>query len=156
MASLLLSPYSYVADAPNQFKFKPRLRCLVLTPHTLYNFNVWISERSHWREIFKPWSFIVKPCFDVLGYQRFGDPCCVYLQGEVSGHTYRTRRTWGGNLYASTITRVIKSRMMRWAEYIACTRKLKISYWTECKRKRPLGRPTHRYNTRIDLTEIAC
>jgi hypothetical protein len=28
---------------------------------------------------------VVTPCSDVVGYQRFGGPCCVHLQGEVSG-----------------------------------------------------------------------
>jgi len=28
---------------------------------------------------------VMTPCSDVEGYQRFGGPCCLYLQGEVSG-----------------------------------------------------------------------
>jgi len=27
----------------------------------------------------------VTPCSIVVGYQRFGGPCCLHLQGEVSG-----------------------------------------------------------------------
>jgi hypothetical protein len=26
--------------------------------------------------------WVVTPCNVVLGYQRFGGPCCVHLQGE--------------------------------------------------------------------------
>jgi hypothetical protein len=28
--------------------------------------------------------WIVMPCSDVAGYQRFGGPCCLHLQGEVT------------------------------------------------------------------------
>jgi hypothetical protein len=27
--------------------------------------------------------WVVTPCSDVVGNQRFGGPCCLYLQGEV-------------------------------------------------------------------------
>jgi len=29
--------------------------------------------------------WIVVPCSDVVGYQHFVSPCCLYLQGEVLG-----------------------------------------------------------------------
>jgi hypothetical protein len=28
---------------------------------------------------------VVMPCSDVGGYQRFGGPCCLHLQGEDGG-----------------------------------------------------------------------
>jgi hypothetical protein len=28
---------------------------------------------------------VVKPCSVVVGYQRFGGPCCLHLQGEANG-----------------------------------------------------------------------
>jgi hypothetical protein len=27
--------------------------------------------------------WVVTPCSDVVGYLRFGGPCCLHLQGEV-------------------------------------------------------------------------
>jgi hypothetical protein len=38
---------------------------------------------------------VVTPCSVVLEYQRFGEPCCLHLQGEVVGigrrrHRYRS------------------------------------------------------------------
>jgi hypothetical protein len=27
-------------------------------------------------------SWVMTPCSDVAGYQRFGGPCCLHLQGE--------------------------------------------------------------------------
>jgi hypothetical protein len=29
--------------------------------------------------------WVMTPCSDVVGYHRFGGPCCLHLQGEVSG-----------------------------------------------------------------------
>jgi hypothetical protein len=29
--------------------------------------------------------WVVIPCSDVAGYQRFGEPCCLLLGGEVTG-----------------------------------------------------------------------
>jgi hypothetical protein len=45
--------------------------------------------------------WVVTPCIDVVGYQRFGGPCCLHLHGEVirgfgSGHKYRMRSIRGG------------------------------------------------------------
>jgi hypothetical protein len=28
--------------------------------------------------------WVVMPCSDVVGYQCFGGPCCLHLQGEVN------------------------------------------------------------------------
>jgi len=28
--------------------------------------------------------WVVTPCSDVVGYQRYGGPCCLHLQGEVT------------------------------------------------------------------------
>jgi hypothetical protein len=29
--------------------------------------------------------WVVTPCSDVVGYQRFGGPYCLYFQGKMSG-----------------------------------------------------------------------
>jgi len=29
---------------------------------------------------------VMMPCSDVVGYQRFGKPCCLYLQDEDGGN----------------------------------------------------------------------
>jgi len=36
--------------------------------------------------------WVVTPCSHVLGYQRFGGPCCLHLQGEVVCNHETTRR----------------------------------------------------------------
>jgi hypothetical protein len=52
------------------------------------------------------------------------------------------------NLYASpNIIRVMKSRRMKWAGHIACTREIRNEYKIlvrESEGKRPLRRPRHR------------
>jgi len=30
---------------------------------------------------------VVTPCTDVVGYRRFGGPCCLHLQGESGNST---------------------------------------------------------------------
>jgi hypothetical protein len=58
------------------------------------------------------------------------------------------------------IIRIIKSRMMRWAGYVAHIlgekRKAYRILMGKLEGKGPLGRPTHRWenNTKMDLTEI--
>jgi hypothetical protein len=64
------------------------------------------------------------------------------------------------NLYTSlNITRVIKSRRMRWAELAARSRKMKNIYTilvAKYEGKRSLGRPRHKWegNVRIGLREV--
>jgi len=29
--------------------------------------------------------WVVTPCSDMVGYERFGGPCCLHLQGEDGG-----------------------------------------------------------------------
>jgi hypothetical protein len=64
------------------------------------------------------------------------------------------------NLYPSpSIIRMMKSRRIRWALHIACTREKKNAYRIlvgEPEAKRPLGRPRHRreINIKMDLREI--
>jgi len=36
-----------------------------------------------WIEVHVAVFWVVTPCSDVVGYQRFGRPCCIHLQGEV-------------------------------------------------------------------------
>jgi hypothetical protein len=63
------------------------------------------------------------------------------------------------NQYISpNIIRVIKSRRMRWAGYVACTEKMSNSHKMlvrKSEQKRPLRRPKHRLeNIRIKLRGI--
>jgi hypothetical protein len=64
------------------------------------------------------------------------------------------------SLYSSpNIVRVIKSRRMRWAGYVACMGEGRGVYRVlvgRPKGKRPLGRPRHRWevNIKMDLREI--
>jgi hypothetical protein len=63
-------------------------------------------------------------------------------------------------LYSSpNIVRIIKSRGMRWAGHVARMREGRGVYWALVGRpegKKPLGRPTHRWedNIKMDLKDI--
>jgi hypothetical protein len=60
------------------------------------------------------------------------------------------------DLYCSaTIVRMIKSRKMRWADYVARMRERRVVYRNP-EGKRPLGRPRHRCedNIKMDLHEV--
>jgi hypothetical protein len=35
-------------------------------------------------------------CRDVVGYQHFGGPCCLHLQGEVNGALESAQKTMTG------------------------------------------------------------
>jgi hypothetical protein len=52
--------------------------------------------------------------------------------------------------------RIVKSRRMRWAGHVAGMGKAFRSLWGKPERKRPLGRPRHRWvdNIEMDLVEI--
>jgi hypothetical protein len=62
-------------------------------------------------------------------------------------------------MYGSpNITRVIKSRRVRWTGHAACMGEMRDAYKTLVRKpeqKRPLGRPRHRWedNTRMNLGE---
>jgi hypothetical protein len=66
------------------------------------------------------------------------------------------------DLYSSpTIVRVIKSRIMRWAEHVALTVEGRGVYRVlvgKPEGKRPLGRPRRRWedNVKADLQEVGC
>jgi hypothetical protein len=56
--------------------------------------------------------------------------------------------------YSPNIVRVIKSRRMRWAGHVACMREGRGVYRVlvgSLKRKRPLGRPKHRWEDDIKV-----
>jgi hypothetical protein len=56
--------------------------------------------------------WVMTPCSDVVGYQRFGGPCCLHLQGEVSEawiENHRIVMWWDTNVsedHAASIFRV--------------------------------------------------
>jgi hypothetical protein len=64
------------------------------------------------------------------------------------------------NLYSSpSIIRIIKSRRMKWAEHVARMGEKRNAYRLlvgKLERKRPLGRPRHRWidNIKMDLLDI--
>ena len=66
------------------------------------------------------------------------------------------------DLYCSpNIVRVIKSRRMRWAGYVARTGEERGAYMVlvgKPEGKRPMGRPRRRWvdNVRMDLQEVGC
>ena len=63
--------------------------------------------------------------------------------------------------YSPNIVPVLKSRRMRWAGHIACTRERRGVYRVlvgKPEGKRPLGRPRRRWedNIKMDLQEVGC
>jgi hypothetical protein len=60
-----------------------------------------------------------------------------------------------------TIVRVIKSRRMRWVGHVACMGRGEACtgfWWGKPEGKRPLGRPSHRWedDIKMDLQEAGC
>jgi len=43
--------------------------------------------------------WVVTPCSVVVGYQRFGRPCCLYLQGEIWDSRFTRRWKFKSRLY---------------------------------------------------------
>jgi len=63
--------------------------------------------------------------------------------------------------YSHNIFRVIKSRRMRWAGYVACMGERRVLYRVlvgKPEEKRPLERPRRRWedNIKLDLQEVGC
>jgi hypothetical protein len=81
---------------------------------------------------------------------------------EATGDWRRLHNEELNDLYSSpNIVRVIKSRRMRWAGYVACMGEERGVYRVlvgKPEGKRPLGRPSHRWvdNIRMDLQEVGC
>jgi hypothetical protein len=73
---------------------------------------------------------------------------------EVAGGWRRLHNEELHNLYASpNIIRVIKSRRVRWAEYVARIREMRNSYkmlFGKPEGKRPLGRPRRRWGVLLE------
>ena len=81
---------------------------------------------------------------------------------EVTGEWRRLHNEELNDLYFSpNIVRVIKWRRMRWAGHVALMGEERGMYRVlagKPERKRPLGRPRHRWvdNIRMDLQEVGC
>jgi len=81
---------------------------------------------------------------------------------EVTGEWRRLHNEELNDLYSSSnIVRLIKSRRMRWAGYVARMGEERDVYRVlvgEPEEKRPLGRPRRRWvdNIRMDLQEVGC
>ena len=81
---------------------------------------------------------------------------------EVTGECWRLHNEELNDLYSSTnIVRVIKSRRMRWAGYVARIGEERGVYRVlvgKPEEKRPLGRPRRKWvdNNRMDLQEEEC
>ena len=81
---------------------------------------------------------------------------------EVTGEWRRLHNEELNDLYCSpNIVRVIKSRRMRWAGYVARMGEERGAYRVfmgKPEGKRPLGRPRRRWedNIKMDLQEVGC
>ena len=81
---------------------------------------------------------------------------------EVTGEWRKLRNEERNDLYSSSnIVRMIKSRRMRWARYVARMGERRGVYRVlvgKPEGKRPLGRPRRRWedNIKTDLQEVGC
>jgi len=81
---------------------------------------------------------------------------------EVTGEWRKLHNKELNDLYCSlNIVLVMKSRRMRWAGHVACMGERRGTYRDvvgKPERKRPLGRPRHRWedNIKMDLQEVGC
>ena len=79
---------------------------------------------------------------------------------EVTGEWRKLHNEELNDLYCSpNIVQVIKSRRMRWVGHVACMGEGKGVYRVlvgEPEGKRPLGRPRHRWEHKMDLQEVGC
>jgi len=83
-------------------------------------------------------------------------------RNEVRGEWRKLHNEELNDLYSSlNIVRVIKSRIMRWAGNVACMGDRRDVYGVSVgkpKGRRPLGRPSRRWedNIKMDLQEVGC
>jgi hypothetical protein len=78
---------------------------------------------------------------------------------EITGEWRKIHNEELNDLYSlPSIIRVIKSRKMRWAEYVACMEKRRGVYRVMVGKpegKRPFGRPRRRWvDNKMDLQEV--
>ena len=84
-----------------------------------------------------------------------------HKRDEIKGEWRTLHSEELNDLYSSpSIVRMIKSRRMRWAGYVAGTVERRGVYGVlvgKPYRKRPLGRPRRRWdNMKLDLQELGC
>ena len=88
--------------------------------------------------------------------------CVGPRRDEITGEWRRLHNEELNDLYCSpNIVRVIKSRRMRWAWYVARMGEERGVYRVlvgKPEGRRPLGRPRRRWvdNIRVDLQEVGC
>jgi len=51
--------------------------------HSHVSKHVDIAYEQYQHQIQAQIFWVVTPCGDVVGYQRFGGPCCIHAHGEV-------------------------------------------------------------------------
>jgi hypothetical protein len=126
---------------------KIRIYKTIILPVVLYGCETWFLTL---REVHRLRVFENRVLMRIFGPKR----------DEVTGDWRKLHNEELYNLYSSSnIIRMIKSRRMRWAGYVARMGEKMNAYWTLVGKPeggRPLGRPRRRWldNIKIDLREI--
>jgi len=139
-----------VAVISNSYKVcNPRYKKTIILPVVLYGCETWLLTLREERKLRVFENMVLRRIF---GLRR----------DEVTGEWRRLHNEKLNDLYSSpNIVRVIKSRRMRWARYVARMGEERGVYRVllgKPEGRRPLGRPRLRWmgNIRIDLQEVGC